>query len=138
MTEFADHHRNRLTFPTKWIMVVEDNIGMQAMLLRLIEKRYGAEEKVMATAVSSARHAKVLLEDETLRERLLCILLDHDTQWGTGPDLLRYMAEKEIHIPVCGISGIPSNNQRLEALGAVDSYVKLDFKGILSFLGVYA
>lgn len=131
---FEDNHKNRGIFPEKWILVVEDNIEMQAMLLSLIRKRYGSENKTMASAVSTARHAAALLEDPILVERLHCILLDHDLQWGTGSELIQLLKEKGIKTPVCGISGIHSNNQHMKNIGASGATNKLDFVGIWNFL----
>jgi CheY-like chemotaxis protein len=131
---FTDHLVNRNIFPEKWILIVEDNIEMQAMLLSLARKRYGSEGNMLATAVSSARHAWALLEDIVLLKRLHCILADHDTQWGSGSELLRYISHQNITVPVCGISGIPANNTNMKTEGAVAATNKLDFVGIWNFL----
>ena len=131
---FEDNHRNRGVFPEKWILVVEDNIEMQAMLLNLIRKRYDSEKKMLATAVSTARHAAALLADPILVKRLHCILLDHDLQWGTGSELLQFLKQKDIKIPVCGISGIHHNNRHMKSIGANEATNKLDFVGIWGFL----
>jgi len=131
---FADTHKNRGIFPEKWILVVEDNIEMQAMLLGLIRKRYGSEDKMLATAVSTARHAGALLEDTILVSRLHCILCDHDLQWGTGSELIEFLKQKNIRVPLCAISGIHQNNQHMKKLGATEGTNKLDFIGIWRFL----
>jgi FixJ family two-component response regulator len=131
---FEDNHKNRGTFPEKWILVVEDNIEMQAMLLNLLRKRYGSEEKMLATAVSTARHAAALLEDPVLVSRLHCILLDHDLQWGSGSELIQLLKTKGLTIPVCGISGLGFNNDHMRKIGANEATNKLDFVGIWNFL----
>jgi len=69
-----------------------------------------------------------------LVSRLHCILLDHDLQWGTGSELIQLLKEKEIKIPVCGISGIHGNNQHMKSIGATEGTNKLDFVGIWTFL----
>jgi CheY-like chemotaxis protein len=131
---FEDKHRNRGIFPEKWILVVEDNIEMQAMLLNLIRKRYDSEGKMLATAVSTARHAAAILQDDILVTRLHCILLDHDLQWGTGSEVLELLKQKNITTPVCGISGLHFNNQHMKKVGANEATNKLDFIGIWNFL----
>lgn len=134
MTMLPDVHMNRKVFPTRWILVVEDNIEMQSMLLSLLRKRYGSEGAIMATAVSSARHAVALLQDKGLVDRLLCILADHDTQWGTGSQLLEYLKMHKITSPICSISGIHANNVNMVNAGANEGTNKLDFVGINNFL----
>jgi len=129
-----DKHCNRTIFPTRWILIVEDNIEMQAMLLSLVRKRYDSEGTTAASAVATARHAIALLADPVLLGRLHCILCDFDTQWGNGEDLMKYIKEHTITTPICGISGIPFNNERFKALGAHEATNKLDFVGINIFL----
>jgi FixJ family two-component response regulator len=131
---FEDKHRNRDIFPVKWILVVEDSIEMQAMLLNLLRKRYDSEGKMLASAVSTARHAGALLQDDILVSRLHCILLDHDLQWGTGSEVIELLKQKNITVPVCGISGIHGNNQHMKKIGATEGTNKLDFIGIWNFL----
>jgi len=132
--DFSDKHVNRVIFPKRWILIVEDNIEMQALLLNLVRKRYGSEGETLATAVSTARHASALLLDKKLVDRLHCILLDHDTQWGDGSDLLSMLKALSIRVPVCGISGVHRNNVRMKQLGATEATNKLDFVGIWNFL----
>lgn len=54
------------------------------------------------------------------------ILLDHDMPEGSGADLLGWMKEQGVSVPVITFSGIPQNNEIMMGLGANHHFVKGD------------
>jgi len=116
MGTFSIGQINRVTMPTKSILVVEDALDAQvkiAMALCAILEPCG---EVTVNFCSSAIDAACILSGTALPPSL--IILDHDLQYGNGSELLAFMKERGMDIPVMTASGIGGNNVRMMDLGA--------------------
>lgn len=113
---------NRLTFPTRHVLVCEDNTEAQARIARHLADVFGPEGDVHVSIVSGAVAASGLLT--TMGAEL--VLLDHDMPYGNGPDLLEWLRATGRNVPVITFSGIPGNNDNLMACGAHYRFMKDD------------
>jgi DNA-binding NtrC family response regulator len=111
---------NRIGMPTKTILVCEDTVLQQARILDHLYDILPHQGNVDVNAVNGAIAAWAVIQAVPPE----VILLDHDMPYGSGPDLLKIMAENNIEIPVITFSGIPSNNDHLMGLGATHKFTK--------------
>jgi DNA-binding NtrC family response regulator len=115
-TIFSVGLRNRLTFPTKHILIVEDDIQCQLDVLNHFNNVFERQGEVTISVVSDAiQAAQVLMSQHNITK---AIILDHDLQWGNGCELLRWMKLHFKDIPVITFSGHPQNNANMIASGA--------------------
>jgi CheY-like chemotaxis protein len=111
---------NRLNMPTKSILVCEDIVLQQSRIAEHFYDILPHEGNVEVNFVSGGKAAAAVIEAVGAD----VILLDHDMPNGSGPELLKWMAEREIDIPVVTFSGIPINNEHLMNLGAKHKFTK--------------
>lgn len=117
---------NRQKFPSYLVLVCEDDIDCQKSFVEVGQRLFEAQGLVEMCIVSSAEYAAAII---SVRVPNL-IILDHDMPFGTGSELLLWMAQRRLHIPVMTASGIAENNQNMMLLGAKHSYLKSDiFEG---------
>jgi len=114
---------NRLIYPQKHILVVEDNLSCQYEIASHFNDIFEAEGSVIVSFVSNAITAAAILMHKI---PVHLILLDHDLQWGNGTELLTMMKNMGIKIPVITFSGIPYNNKKMVEFGADYEYQKQD------------
>lgn len=111
---FVNRHVNRVTFPSRHILVCEDDIGQQIRIAQHLLHLFGGQGQVQISIVAGAAQAAGLME----RVGVELILLDHDMPFGNGGDLLAWLAATGRQTPVITFSGIPSNNAAMMAAGA--------------------
>lgn len=113
--KFTIRHWNRLQFPTKHVLVVEDLLENQRAILAKFATMFPHEGHVQVSVVAGAIAAACIIN----MVKIDVILLDHDLPEGNGSDLLGWLAEVgKTEIPVITFSGIPQNNENTKALGA--------------------
>lgn len=110
---FEDWRWNRQSFPTKHVLICEDDLGCQQALLARFEKLFGGQGKVQVTVAAGAEMAAAILRSCAVD----LILLDHDMPWGTGSALLVWMRAHGILVPVIVSSGLVENNKLMESMG---------------------
>lgn len=138
---------NRLTMPTKHVLIVEDDIEQQRNLLGVFQRLFGHQGHVQvsvvpggdmaANALTRGGWSAPSLEDGTdtcpkcgyheapLKCRAVdLVILDHDLPYGNGPEVLEYMKRWFMACDVITASGIPSNNDALMAAGANHKFTK--------------
>lgn len=121
---------NRLTFPTKHVLIVEDDIEQQRNLLGVFQRLFGHQGHVQVSVVPGALMAFWLAggvgSEASTTEMVFfdLVLLDHDLPFGNGPELLR--TDVLAGTPVITASGIPSNNDALMAAGATHKFSKAE------------
>ena len=111
---FVNRHHNRLVNPTKHILIIEDIIDNQKQILKHFHSIFESDGIVQISIVPGALAASAIIE----KCKIDVIILDHDLPEGNGSDLLNWMKEKNVKIPVITFSGIPYNNQHMINLGA--------------------
>jgi len=111
---FTFRHWNRLKYPTKHILIVEDVIVQQKRILDHFNNIFEPEGLVQISVVSGALAAAGIINFC----KIDLIILDHDLPEGNGSDLLEWLKQFSLKIPVITFSGIPSNNQHMGYLGA--------------------
>lgn len=104
---------NRAVFPTKHLMVCEDNIGQQARASARLRDMFGPDQLLQVSLVPGARQAAAVM----LATNVDLILLDHDMPDGNGQSLLNWMVTTGLgqRVAVVTFSGIPENNRRMSA-----------------------
>jgi CheY-like chemotaxis protein len=111
---------NRMGMPTKSILVCEDIVLQQFRIAEHLYDILPHEGNVEVNFVSGGKAASAIIESVGAD----VILLDHDMPNGSGPELLKWMTQNEIDIPVITFSGIPVNNDHLIGLGAKHYFTK--------------
>lgn len=132
---------NRLEMPTKHVLVVEDDLHNQAAICIKLAQLFGHQGKVQVSVVPGAEMAASsltmggwsapLIEEGTDTcpkcgyhegpqkcKAVDLVLLDHDLPYGNGVDLLEYVKNWFMTVPVITFSGIDSNNDALMSAGA--------------------
>jgi len=132
--EFTLLHRNREKFPSRSILVVEDDLSQQINIGTRLVKLFGGQGEVIVVFCPSAVDAASYLiglryfsseNGEFGMGYPRAIILDHDLQIGDGVQLLSFMRDVlRASIPVLTASGIPSNNDRLMQHGATHKFTK--------------
>ncbi len=102
---------NRAVFPDKYILIVEDDLLQQLRFAQHFHEVFYDQGNVRINFVSSAIDAACLISSTAPKPDV--IILDHDLQWGTGSELLEYMKERSIEIPVITASGLFANNTKM-------------------------
>jgi CheY-like chemotaxis protein len=113
---------NRLTMPVKHVLVCEDVIKNQAEIAAHFQSLFPHEGEVQVSFVCGAEAAAAILSSMTVD----LILLDHDMPYGNGPELLRWLKDGGLDIPIITFSGIPSNNDQLMLCGAHHRFSKAE------------
>jgi CheY-like chemotaxis protein len=113
---FAFRHWNRATYPTKHVLICEDDLNNQRNIMAKLAAMYPGDGHVQATLCCGALAAATLLSVPQIKFDL--IILDHDLPEGNGSDLLGWLKEENRDIPVITFSGIPANNEHMRTLGA--------------------
>lgn len=120
--DFQFRHHNRMVYPQKHLMVVEDIIGNQKRVLDHFADIFESDGLVQISLVPGALAAASIIKSC----KIDLIILDHDLPEGNGSDLLIWMKNNNINIPVITFSGIPYNNAHMGNLGAEYIYGKED------------
>lgn len=112
---FQLRHINRLEFPTKHVIVLEDDLTHQKEFAELMSKQFPAQGKVGVVFSPSAIVAALMIEKF---DNVRLLILDHDMPYGNGSDLIHWMGkhqkEKSENITIVTASDIPENNDRME------------------------
>ena len=111
--EFHTRHINRLQFPSKHIVVCEDDIDNQVKMVQSLRKFFPPQGDVQIDFVCSAMGAAAIVSNMKVN----LIILDHDMPYGSGSELIRFLKETGKTIPVITASGIPENNTNMKKLG---------------------
>lgn len=111
---------NRLTYPHKHVLICEDNLTQQKRILEHFHDVFPPEGHVQFSVVGGTMMAEAIIDKYPIN----LIILDHDLPYGNGSDLLTWMKEKDIKIPVITFSGIPYNNAHMMNLGADHHFQK--------------
>jgi CheY-like chemotaxis protein len=119
---FEFRHINRTTYPTRHVMVCEDDLDNQLAIVRHIHSLFEPQGHVQVSVVPGGLAAAAILSQCVVD----LILLDHDMPQGSGADLLEWMREFRVGTPVITFSGLHPNNDRMMALGAHHKFVKGD------------
>ena len=122
---YTDRHINRLEFPDKWGLILEDDVTWQVNFLSFLKERFGDQSKWMFLACPAPSLVSYKDKEPSF------ILLDHDMPWGNGPEFMEQRLK--FPTPVCAVSGIPANNQRLMELGASFTAKKGDWNDLERF-----
>ena len=117
--QFSKWPHNRLTFPTRWVLVCEDSIDCQKGFLDFFMERYGHQGDVLVAVVPCAVMAVGLYQfAKSIVGEPMVIMIDHDMPWGTGPETILYLRQLGYVGKIIAASGIPENNTRLIGAGA--------------------
>lgn len=119
---FSHQLVNRRMMPVKHVLVCEDVIRHQAQIAAHFQALFDHEGEVQVSLVCGAEAAAAILSSMTVD----LILLDHDMPYGNGPELLSWMKQSRLKIPVITFSGIPSNNDHLVHCGATHLFSKAE------------
>jgi 2-polyprenyl-3-methyl-5-hydroxy-6-metoxy-1,4-benzoquinol methylase/CheY-like chemotaxis protein len=119
---FKYRHHNRLKYPVKHILVCEDNLDNQLAIAKHLRELFDAEGLVQFSFVSGSLAASSIIH----YCKIDLILLDHDMPEGNGTDLLKWMKEHGVLIPVITFSGIMQNNITMMQAGATYLFNKHD------------
>jgi hypothetical protein len=120
--DFKFRHHNRMVYPQKHLMIVEDIIYNQKRALDHFSNIFDSDGLVQISLVPGALAAAGIISNCKVN----LIILDHDLPEGNGSDLLTWMKKNNINIPVITFSGIPYNNSHMGNLGATYIYNKED------------
>jgi CheY-like chemotaxis protein len=120
--QFQFRHHNRIGYPQRHILVCEDNLNCQRDILEHFLKIFDPQGIVQFSVVPGGVAAASIISSV----KVDVILLDHDMPEGNGADLLAWLKEKGLTIPVITFSGIPQNNAHMMTLGATHMFNKGD------------
>ncbi|KKN49048.1 hypothetical protein LCGC14_0646900 [marine sediment metagenome] len=115
MINFTIAKVNRPVFPDKYILIVEDDLLQQLRLAQHFHEIFYSQGNVRVNFVSSAIDAACLISSTAPKPDV--IILDHDLQYGTGSELIEFMKERSITIPIITASGLPGNNAKMAQIG---------------------
>ena len=118
--DFQYRHHNRMIYPQKHLLIVEDIIGNQKRVLDHFHSIFDSDGLVQISLVPGAIAAASLIQSC----KIDVIILDHDLPEGNGSDLLNWMKKNNKNIPIITFSGIPYNNDHMINLGAHHKYGK--------------
>lgn len=117
---FQFRHHNRLIYPQKHVLICEDDLSCQRNILDHFNQVFDHQGIVQFSVVCGGIAAASIMSSV----KIDAILLDHDMPEGNGTDLLNWMKEKQLNIPVITFSGIPQNNTNMMVLGATHLFGK--------------
>lgn len=119
---FTNRLINRRLFPTKHVIVCEDDVDMQSKIIALFARMFDSQGLVQISLVPGAAQAAGILS----RVGAELIILDHDMPFGNGIDLLTWLKSNGHVTPVITFSGIDANNDALMNAGATHKFSKND------------
>ena len=119
--QFQFRHIGRPTYPQKHILIVEDTITHQIDILKHLGTIFEHQGIVQLSVVPGALAAASIIGSGL---KIDVIILDHDLPEGNGSDLMLWMKERGLTIPVITFSGIPQNNNYMMSLGATHNFGK--------------
>jgi DNA-binding response OmpR family regulator len=93
------------------ILLVDDN-PVQASTRKIILERTGSAVKV----ASSGMDALSLLADPNQLDAIKLIITDHLMPRMNGPELVRTLRARNVHLPVLVLSGLPDAEAQYEGL----------------------
>ncbi len=112
---------NRKTFPTKHVVVCEDDLDVQWVIARRPGQLFGGQGLVQVSFVPGAVQASGVISKAGVE----LVLLDHDMPFGNGIDFLAWLKDYGLgHMPIITFSGIQANNEALMAAGATHHFDK--------------
>lgn len=120
MTDFHLRHINRLKFPVKHVMIIEDDILNQYHILKHLMSIFEHQGDVQISIVPGSIMGAYIITNC----KVDLIILDHDTPYGNGVDLLNFLRDTNLKIPVITFSGIEGNNDNLMTHGANYKFYK--------------
>lgn len=113
--QFDFIHRNRLHFPDRCVMICEDDLMHQVQLMHLMNNIFPRQGKTdivqLPSGLMAAQCLAVMERVEVMDVKL--VILDHDMPIGNGSNLLDWMYENKIKVPVMTASGIADNNDHM-------------------------
>ncbi len=119
--QFQFRHWNRRTYPTKHVVVCEDDLSNQAAIMAKLSTMFDREGHVQVSLVCGGLGAAGIMA----WSKVDLVILDHDMPEGNGADLLDWMKKQgRSEVPVITFSGIPENNVRMSGLGAHHQFSK--------------
>lgn len=115
MPQFTFRHHNRTTYPTRHILVCEDDLSLQARIMAKLSSMFEHQGHVQVTLVCGGLGASAVIH----WSKVDLIILDHDMPEGNGTDLIGWLKQEgKMGIPILTFSGIDANNAHMGALGA--------------------
>lgn len=102
---FQLRHHNRKEFPTKHIVIAEDDIIHQAELMVHFSHMFDRQGKVRISLVCGAAAVASIINTEPVD----LLVLDFDMPFGNSPDLIQWMVENDKKIPVITATGWAPN-----------------------------
>jgi CheY-like chemotaxis protein len=114
MSSFGVRHHNRKTFPTKHVLVCEDDLDNQIMFAKKLRELFDPQGHVQFDFVCSAVAASLIMQ----QMKVDLIILDHDMPYGFGSELLHWMKRNNKYVPIITASGIPENNDYMEKIAS--------------------
>ena len=127
MSDFTLRHVARIKFPTKHIVICEDDILCQFQILSHFNDIFERQGNIRISVLSGTLElADILTAKSHFKHGWMIdlIILDHDLPYGNGTDLLKWMSKSKIAIPIITFSGQPLNNEHMGRLGAKYLYTK--------------
>lgn len=117
---FQDRHWNRQKFPSKHVLVCEDDTSCQSRMAKHFSETFEPQGTVQFSFVPGGRAAAGVI----LWTPIDLVILDHDMPNGNGADLIHWMKAHKYGMPVITFSGIPQNNATMMNLGASHRFHK--------------
>lgn len=112
---------NRAVFPTKHVLVCEDDLDNQKRIAKHLAdlfRPYGGQ--VQVSFVPGGLQAAAVMSEVGVD----LVILDHDMPFGSGSELLNWMKSQGHQPPVITFSGIPYNNSFMVGRGAQHNFDK--------------
>ena len=111
---------NRLEYPVKYIMVVEDDMTHQKLWMDKLSTIFKPQGDTIIVMAPTADIAYSIVKDRTERHIYpslpKILILDHDLQWGNGRELIIGMNSLGVSCPLFLSSGIDENNEKMKDL----------------------
>ena len=106
---FTQRLVNRLEFPTKHVLVCEDDLDWQSLIAKRFAEMFGGQHSVQLSQVPGGPMATGILGSS----KVDLIILDHDMPHGNAEDFLGWLASVANPPPVLTNSGLDHNNARI-------------------------
>lgn len=110
--QFQFRHVARLQYPTKHVLVCEDDIAQQLRFCTKLRSMLDPQGIVQISLVPGGLMAAAIMSYTDVD----LLILDHDMPLGNGSDLLTWMTAQGKKIPVLFASGIKANNVYMATL----------------------